>query len=447
MNDAQPRLDVAAPKTMRGRRGGGGGALVPLLLIALVVLNGVLAWKLLGGGGANASTAATPPSIDALRATAMRLEEMGVPAAAAATWERFLEAGSGTAADRALFRYRVGKLWQDAGEWDRALAAYVEAEKGGLAEPGAKRAIGNRILDCLKALGRYGAVGAELDRRTGLAGEDDGSPVVARFAGDTITRAAFDRWLEDRIDRAFGRADVPAAQRDAMLRRYREPETAARLLDELVVQRLLVLRAREEKLDRDETVRARVREAEIGIVAQALFAREVDDRIEPTESDLASFFAANADQYRAPPEATVRVIEVASVEEGEKRLATLADAEAFVGASTAVDAPIIRGERWAPYGRDAALEAAVFDAAPGTTLDRPWTVGDKVLLVHVVSKRDGADATLEAVRDRVQADYTTRKRRELSDALIDSLKRRYDVRIDLGGLDRTGDAPATSEKR
>lgn len=446
MSDSQPRLDVSAPKTMRTGRERTGGGLVPLLLVVLVALNASLAWKLFGAGAAGGAPGSTNADPAALRATALRLEEMGVPAAAAATWERHLDHGAGEPADRALVRYRVGKLWQDAGEWDRALAAYVEAEKGGLAEPGAKKAIGNRILDCLKALGRYGAVGAELDRRTGLAGDDDPSPVVARFAGDTITRAAFDRWLEERLDRAFGGADVPAAQRDAMLRRYREPEAAARLLDELVVQRLMVLRAREEKLDRDEAVRAQVRDAENAIVAQALFAREVDERIEPTESDVASFLAANAERYREPPQATVRVIEVASVEEGTKRLASLADAEAFVAASEAAEAPIVRGEPWTPYGRDAALEAAVFDAAPGTTLDRPWPVGDRVLLVHVVSKREGSDASLDSVRDRVRADYVQRKRAELSDALVETLKRRYDVRIDLGGLAHDT-APTDGEPR
>ena len=38
--------------------------------------------------------------------------------------------------------------------------------KEGLADEGAKRAIGPRTIDCLRALGRYGAIGGELDRRT-----------------------------------------------------------------------------------------------------------------------------------------------------------------------------------------------------------------------------------------------------------------------------------------
>jgi parvulin-like peptidyl-prolyl isomerase len=469
-----PRLDVAPPASMaRAGHGRSRGGWMALLLLLVIALEAVLLWAVLGEHGRRTpqGKAASGPSDspDLLRAQALRLEEMGVAAEAARAWERYLDSGAGGARDeRALVRYRAGKLWQEAGEFGAALAAYVRAEKEGLADEDARKAVGPRVVDCLRALGRYGAIRSELGRRTGgRPEEEDAGPVVASFAGEKLTRARFERIVEAEIETmlepyaASLDEETLAREKERLAKTYRDPEQAARILKDVVLKELLVRRARELGLDRDEGFREKLGDVENLLLAKTLRDREVEAGLKPTPSDIEGYYAAHREAYRTPERARLAVIEVENEEAGRKLLAGLKTAEDFARAAReasrheaskeaggAIETPLTRGEAWSDFGRSADLEAAVFAAESGTILDRPIQVGDRMLLVRVIERLAPTVPPLESVRDRVARDYVRDKRRELLEALTRDLERRYDVRYDFDALrSEPGQPPAGREEK
>jgi parvulin-like peptidyl-prolyl isomerase len=468
-----PELDVSPPSSLaRHRAPGRGGGFSTLLLTAVIVLQAVVLYVVLSGGhgapgrATNENGGGAP---DAVKAQALRLEEMGVADEAARAWERYLASGAGgNEAARALIRYRIGRLYQEAGRHGEALAAFVLAEKEGLADADARRAIGPRVVDCLRAIGHYGAISRELRKRVGGEDDQDRSPVVASFAGEKLTRAQFDRILEKEIEAGLrqyaGRLgpEALARERERLAKMYRAPDQARRLLEGVVLQQLMVRRARELELDRTDAFKDELKETEGLLLARALREREVQAGVKPTETDIQAYYATHKDTYRTPERARLSVIQVESVEAGTTELAIIKTAGDFANtarklslhaASKArggvVEEPLTRGQGWPPFGYSAKLEAAVFKASEGTILDQPFEVGGKVLLVKVDKKIASEVPSLEEVRDRVRRDYTAQKQRELFEALNRDLQRRYDVRFNFDGLKTdagsTG-APVKNEK-
>jgi len=469
-----PQLDVSPPSSLaKHRTPGRGGGFSTLLLTAVIVLQAVVLYAVMSGGhgtpghAANENGGGTP---DAVKAQALRLEEMGVSAEAARAWERFLESGGGgNDAERALIRYRIGRLYQEAGRHGEALAAFVLAEKEGLADADARRAIGPRVVDCLRAIGHYGAISRELRKRVGGEEDQDASPVVASFAGEQLTRAQFDRILEKEIEAGLRNyadrlgPEALARERERLAKMYRAPDQARRLLEGVVLQQLMIRRARELKLDRSDAFQEELRETEGLLLARALREREVKAGVKPTETDIQAYFATHQDDYRTPERARLSVIQVETVEAGNTELAIMKTADDFTNtakklslheASKAkggvVEEPLTRGQGWPPFGYSAKLEAAVFAAEEGAILDHPFEVGGKVLLIRVDKKIASEVPPLEEVRDRVRQDYIAQKQRELFEALNRDLKGRYDVRFNFDGLKTdapSAGVPAADEKK
>ncbi len=457
-----PDLNLTPPPGLAhasGPRSRGSGFVVVLLVI-VVVLEAVVLLHVThdpgsGGNGSRAADAgAAVAAPEALEAQALRLEELGVADKAAEAWERYLATGSGgTGAARALIRYRAGKLYQEAGRHSDALAALIRAEKEGLEDEATRKALGPRIIDCLRAMGHYGAVTSELHRRVGTGGDEDASPVVAAFAGETLSRARFDRILEKEIDASLEAyrdrmgPEALKAQRDRIVKMYRSPDQARAFLENVVMKEVMVRRARELKLDRDEAFRERMREVEGLLLAKKFQDREVTARLQPTESDIRGYYEIHKADYKTPEAAKLRVIQVQSVEEGLKLLPGLKDGKIFALAAEKsslheaskkagglVEAPLTKGRGWPGFGYSADLEKAVFDTATATTLEEPFELDGKVYLVRVEEKIPEAVRPLEAVQQQVVGDYLAQKKKELLEALRQELRDRYQVRFNPGGL-------------
>ena len=454
----EPELNLTPPPALAARHARqSGGGWNGLLLVLLIVLQAVAVYALffrtsarpVGYGAVGAEAPAAPAASEVLKAQALRLEEMGVAAEAARAWERFLDTGAGGSdAERALLRYRIGKLWQEADRFGEALAAYVRAEKEGLKDQATREALGPRVVDCLRALGHYGAIGSELRKRTGSRADDAQSPVVAAYAGETLTRAQFDRILEKEIDAMLaqmeGRMD-PASfqqQRERLAGLYRAPRQAAQILERRVLREVMVRRARELKLDREAAFQERLLEVEDLLLAERLGEQEVETGLKPTVSDLEGYLATHQEVYRTPEKARLSVIQVASEEDGKKLLATLKKPEDFAEAARKssldeatreqggkVETPLEKGKPWPGFGSSDELEAAVFAADAGTVLDRPFTLEDRVYLVQVEARMPEAVPALAEVQDRVVQDYVQDKRQELFEALKKQLFDRYQVKI------------------
>ncbi|MBI3270217.1 MAG: peptidyl-prolyl cis-trans isomerase [Planctomycetes bacterium] len=455
MTDAGPPvLSLGeAPKNLRAQGGGGPSTWLALCLLALQAAT-LAALFLPRQGGAPALPAAPPGagagrSGEDLRAVALKLEERSLPAEAARAWEQAVAAEASPPADRAQVLYRIGKLHADAGDFERAAGALVRAELAAPADADLKAKIGQRLVECLRRLGRYGEVGRELSRRVEVGGDKTGKgKIVATYAGEELTEADVDRALERRVDQmlALQAGLAPAgperaAQRQALLERFAEPETRNRFLQDLLQTELLCRRARELKLDQDDEFREASRSLEEKLLADRLVAKELE-KLQPTDVDLEAHYKSNASDFALPETARVLWLPLVSGEEAGAVLERLKTADDFraeagrragtaegaaTGAATQpVPEEITRGR---PSTKLHASADALFALAAGEWTKAAVGPANARCLGLVEEKTPARTPPFAEVRERVFRHYAERKGRELMGALVQDLMGRYDVRI------------------
>ena len=368
-----------------------------------------------------------------LRATALALEERSLSRAAAETWRAYLRRDP-RAADRAQLLYRVGRLFLESEDYGAAVVALVEAEQLAADDTKLQARIGPKIVECLRRLGRYGEVGRELSRQVEVDAQVTGrGAVLASFAGESFREADLDRLIERTVDRALalqprGGLEV---QREALLKQYQSREARQQMLQRLLERELFSRRARELKLDREDDFAADRQVLETELLANRLVSRELE-KIQPTDVDIESFFAAQQDAYREPETATVTALKSASAAAAAAQLKQINSGDDFrrlVEASAQQEAErtftLSRGRSHPELGD----VSTVFELEVGAWTKSPVVGRAGTWLALLQSKTPGRVPDLTEIRLRVAADYRMRKQQELLRGLLAELMDRYDVRI------------------
>lgn len=315
----------AAPSTLPAAAGGRS-----LVFLVLLLNLGILILLLLRpGGGSSANAEPTSTAAGSAQAgddvLALRLEERSLWTEAAAEWHAVAR-GQADAAKRAKFMYRAGTLFEKAGDPEKAAASYVAAERdldqGG--DENLKHQIGLRLVDCLGKMGRSGEVGRELRRRTtgAKAGEAD---VLARIDGEPVTSADLDRLVEGQVDAILGGRMDPQA-REQLLSELRAPRHREEILNQLLQQEVLVRRARELGLDRDEAFLGRMSQVERMLLERAVLEKEIGARLVATPEDLKNYYAGHKNEFTGPSAAKLLLIECAAAKDAQDLAAKLKDA-------------------------------------------------------------------------------------------------------------------------
>ncbi len=254
-----------------------------LLALCLLLLLAIAARLWLTPIGANANP-------DHLRRVASKLKAAGVLDEASALYATYLTTGSQPAEARAKIAYSLGNSYLDQGRHESALRWFYEAETldtGELADE-----VGQRIVHCLESLGRTQAAQAALSARVQLDGGEagsavrrgDGDPVVARIGQREIRRSEVERSL-----------DAMPAQVAKQLKA--QPE---QLLRQYVADELIWRKAQKLEYDQDSEVLAHLTTLHKQLAVSKFAEREILSQITADPADLANFFTANLDRYRAP---------------------------------------------------------------------------------------------------------------------------------------------------
>lgn len=446
-----PQLQLApapGPRTASAPLSIGGRA----LLILLLVLNaGILVLLLLRPGGGLAVSAGSDSLEDGAAlegddALALRLEERSLWSEAAAEW-RAVARGQADAAKRAKFMYRAGTLFEKAGDAEKAAASYVAAdrdlEQGG--DDNLKHQIGLRLVDCLGKLGRSGEVGRELRRRTtgAKAGE---AGVLARIDGEPVTTADLDRLVEGQVDAMLGgRMDSQA--REQLLSELRAPRHREEILNQLLQQEVLVRRARELGLDRDEAFLGRMSQVERMLLERAVLEKEIGARLVATPEDLKNYYAGHKSEFTGPSTAKLLLIECAAAKDAHDLAAKLKDAgelafkeaakahsihEATKKDGGALSVPYQQGGSLLGLPNAADLDAFAF-GEPAGKVSAPVEVGGRHFLFLVNSREIDPVQPFEQAAEQVRARCLQTRQRELSDVLVRDLRARYRVILEEAG--------------
>ena len=240
-----------------------------------------------------------------LEELALKLEDQKLSGAAARAWTEYLESVEPGGEDAARIWFRIGKLYQEGGDNERALEAYYRSEalaKIDELEP----EISKRTAECLEALGKFAALNYELESRTAIAKSDStgGKDVLAEVGTWKITRADLDMMIEAEIDMQLSQLagsltpEERRAQKQKLLDEVLKQGERDKWLQRFIAEEMLYRRAREEKLEDDPGFRALTRNLERKILAQKLLDREFAKEIAIKPEDLKTYYDAHKDEFK-----------------------------------------------------------------------------------------------------------------------------------------------------
>lgn len=430
----KPNLDLGTPPGKLKSRSSGAARWAPLLILLQVATLGLIAYPALRSGGSQTTTLTDGTSPETIRAEAIELEDRSLNAEAAACWERYL----GLAPDsdeRASILYRIGRLYMEAEQFDRAAAAFVRSELAGADDKELKGRIAPKMVECLRRLGRYGEVDRELSRRVEVGGEEtDRGEVLATMAGDEITEADLDRMVERQIDANLAMMGQSGNEemRKAMLQRQNSTEQRRQMLEQLLQIKLFTRRARELKLDQDEEFKLARQSAEDMLLAQRFRDRELG-KIVPTQVDLEAYYQTHIDEYKTPESLTVLPIDVTDDEDPEQLVEGIESPEAFRSLAAergeaGEEPPRVTVQRGRTHPQLGNTDALFELSADQWTAD-PIEYEGKRYLVLVEEKTPEQTRPLDEAADQVRLAYQQQKQQELGEKLFRDLMTRYDVEL------------------
>ena len=240
-----------------------------------------------------------------LEELALKLEDQKLSGAAARAWIDYLEAARPGGEESARIWFRVGKLRQDASEYEPALEAYYRSEAIAKIDELAPE-ISKRTAECLEALGKFAALNYELESRTAVAKSDStgGKDVLAEVGTWKITRADLDMMIETEIDAELGQLagsltpEEKRAQKQKLLDEVLKQGERDKWLQRFIAEEMLYRRAREEKLSDDPGFQALTRSLERRILAQKLLDQEFAKRVSITPDDVKAYYEAHKDDFK-----------------------------------------------------------------------------------------------------------------------------------------------------
>ncbi len=458
-----PQLRLGPPPVSSARvasRGGLGGGLALLLVLLLLANLGVGMLALRGGGRAdgeparegrtNARLASGPAAMGAgEESLAIELEERSLWAPAAAEWLAVAQKSSDPGS-RAKAYYRAGSMYEKASAHEQAAAAYVAAEAllGGGKNDSLKSQIGLRLTQCFRMLGRSGELGRELARRVDRDDKQGAgqAKILAYVGEDPLTEADLDRLVEAQVDRMLGYRGgaVDPEAREQALRRFREPQQREAILKQLLEQEVLVRRAREQGLDREDAYRENLIQVERSLLSNALLQKEIGERLEATPGDLKNYYEAHKDRYKGPPAAKLLVMELKDKAAAEALAKELAgkDEKTFMEAAKThsiheatkakggeMGEAYTKGGTVLGLAHAAELDAFVF-GKPIHEVSAPIEIDKRCFLFFTRERSLDPQKSFEEVKEEVRYAYLGEKQKELTEALVNDLQGRYKVRLE-----------------
>ena len=223
-----------------------------------------------------------------------------------------------------------------------------------------------------------------------------------------------------------------------------------RYLEEVIMEMLLYEEAVRRGLDKDREVMEVVNEARKKILIARLIKNEVEDKTEVGEVETMQFYEANKERFKSQALWRASHILVANERDARDILDQLAKGASFeeLAKARSIDATASRGGDVGYFRLGQVVpdfEKACLKLEPGQTSDIVHTQFG-YHIIRLTDKKAPAIQDYENVKDEIAGELKKRRRSELFDKLVLSLKEKYNVEIrddaleSLGQIDKTKSA-------
>ena len=303
------KLDFSIPE--RKAKGPATGVLTVLALVVLVGLGAVNLFLTLSGEKPVTAGAARDLSAEQVKDLASKLAQRNLYSQAAAAWRDYLAAAQLTDTEQARMHFQIGTLLEKAGLYGDAIEQYYRSEAAaGLEE--LRTQINAHVKDCFERLGEFSALRYEVMDRTSLgSSEAAGGKVVAEIGAEKITEAQLDARIEESIEnqlaprKAFLAPEQLKEQKKRALEQSRNPKAKQEFLQRWLAEEILYRQALQDELSEKPEVKRLVHELLRGALSQQLLSEQLASKVNITDTDLQTYYAANKDKLRDPDDLPV----------------------------------------------------------------------------------------------------------------------------------------------
>ena len=442
----EEKLDFSLPEKKRK------GSIVNKIAVILMLI-------LIGLGLANLLIALKPQdsiqqtqthglSVEQTKQLAAKLAQRNLYNQAADTWQDYIASADLTNSERARALFQVGMALEKSGLYADAIEFYYRSETAEKLDDLAPQ-INEHIKDCFEKLGKFSALRYELMDRTSINNaREAGGEVVAEIGAEKITQADLDTQIENAIDNqlssvaAFMSTEQFNEQKKKMLEQYQNPQAKQQFLQSWLAQKILYREALEKQLANKPEIKRLMNELAQGLLSQQLMNEQLASKINITQTDLETYYAANKDKFLEPARAKISHILVNDEQQAKDIIKRIKNGEDFgklakefsqdentKDSGGKMDLDVIEGSDVPVIGNVSELNKMIFAAEAPTLLDEPIKTENGWEIVKVDTKESQRQKTFDKVRQQVMMMLSNQKRQDVQQDYIRQMMDKYNVII------------------
>ncbi|MHC4117998.1 MAG: peptidyl-prolyl cis-trans isomerase, partial [Planctomycetota bacterium] len=385
-------------------------------------------------------------SSEQVKQLAGKLAQRNLHVRAAEVWQDYLSRGELSDAERARTMFQIGMLLEKASLYDRAIEYYYRSETVAKLDE-LESQINTHVKECFEKLGKFSALRYELMDRTSLeTAPAAGARIVAEIGPEKITEADLDAMIEGNIANqlepmaAFMSAEQLNEQKKRMLEQYKAPQAKQQYLQGWLAQEVLYRQALQQELTDKPEAKKLIDQLTRSALSQLVMNNELASKINITETDIQTYYAANKDKFVDPSRATISHILVDDEEEAKELIGRIESGDDFAELAKEfsqdtdtkenggnIDAEIQEGSHIPGIGPEAELIKKILAVETPKVLDGPFKTEKGWEIVKVETVIPERQKQLDEVRQQVMSMLTSQKSQDVQRELIDQLMAKHNV--------------------
>jgi len=387
-------------------------------------------------------------SVEQTKQLAGKLAQRNLYTRAANLWKDYLAAGKLADAERATTLFQIGTLLEKANLYDQAIEYFYRSEiVAELSE--LKPQINAHIRNCFEKLGKFSALRYELMDRTSLeATPAAGAKIVAEIGAEKITEVDLDGFIENDIENQlepmapFMTPEQFGEQKKKMLQQYKNPQAKQQYLQAWLAQEVLYRQALEEELAEKPEAKKLIDQLTRGALSQLLMNKELASKINITETDVQTYYAANKDKFIEPARAGISHILLEDQQQANELIGRIKGGEDFgelakqfsKDESTKekagkIDTEVQKDSYIPGIGTYEELNKKIFSVDAPKVLDEPFKTEKGWEIVKVETLSPQRQKTLDEVSQQVISMLANQKRQDVQSSYIEQMMDKYNVII------------------
>ena len=396
-------------------------------------------------------------SAEQTKQLAGKLAQRNLHIRAANLWKDYLAAGKLADAERARTLFQIGSLLEKANLYDQAIEYFYRSEI--VAELGElKPQINAHIRNCFEKLGKFSALRYELMDRTSLeAAPAAGAKIVAEIGAEKITEADLDTFVESDIENQlepmapFMTPEQLGEQKKKMLQQYKNPQAKQQYLQAWLAQEVLYRQALEEELAEKPEARKLIDQLTRGALSQLLMNRELASKINITETDVQTYYAANKDKFIEPARAGISHILLEDQQQANELIGRIKGGDDFgelakqfsKDESTKekagrIDTEVQENSSIPGIGTYEELNKKIFAVDAPKVLDESFKTEKGWEIVKVETLTPERQKALDEVSQQVISMLANQKRQDVQSSYIEQMMDKHNVIIHTSAMSGAG---------